>query len=275
MKKNSVFWKICWMLSFAVILFTGCKSEEEAEAPKAPEIPPVSTFMADLSFPTDMEGANNGRLKGEGEHAHWTFAATNVVIWQSVLTVHLAIPVIAFAESFNHDVEYLADEKKWRWAYSFDEGQHTYEAKLYTKLDGDNVRWEMYVSKSDAFENFLWYSGVSALDKTHGSWTVNAYPEHEPKALLLIEWHKEADDIADIKYTNIEEGGNDKGSYIHYGTIAEEDFNTFYDIYLKSQENLVEIDYNTTTKQGRVTSKKHFEDEVWHCWDSSLINIDC
>ena len=48
MKKNSVFWKICWMISFTVIVFTGCESEEDPKAEQSPEIPPLSTFMADL-----------------------------------------------------------------------------------------------------------------------------------------------------------------------------------------------------------------------------------
>jgi hypothetical protein len=46
-------------------------------------------------------------------------------------------------------------------------------------------------------------------------------------------------------------------------------------VYLKSQESLVEIDYHTTTHQGTVVSKKHFGNESTYCWDSALLNVDC
>jgi hypothetical protein len=136
--------------------------------------------MADFPFPTNKEDVKNGRLNGE--YDHWAFASTNVVIWQSILTLNSAIPVIAFHESFNHEAEYLPNEKKWRWTYSFDEGQHTYQANLYAKLDGNQVLWEMYVSKSGVFEDFLWYSGISAVDESLGSWKIYGYPQGDSKA---------------------------------------------------------------------------------------------
>ncbi len=274
MKKNNLFFKTLCMLSMVGVLFVSCESDTP-EAEKAPEIPPVTTFMADLSFPI-QEGGSNGRFHGDGEHSHWGVAATNVVVWQTILTVNLAIPVVAFKESFNHDVEYLADEKKWRWSYSFDHGGHTYEANLYGKLDGDYSKWEMYVSKSDAFENFLWYSGKSALDESHGSWTVYGHPEKGAQtALLDIDWNRKSEEVADIKYTSIEAGGDLEGSYIHYGTTDEGDYPTFYDIYLKSEDNLVEIDYDPATKQGMVISNKYFGDDNIRCWNKELKNMEC
>ena len=229
--------------------------------------------MADFSFQTEQDGAGNGRLNGE--YDHWALAAGNVVFWQSFLTLNLAIPVVAFHKSFDQKAEYVTGEKKWRWTYSFDEGQHTYKAKLIGKLDGDAVKWEMYVTKSGVYEDFLWYSGTSSLDEKHGSWIVYGNPDGDRKPVLSIDWKRESDKIAEIKYTNIQEGSNDKGSYIYYGSTGKSDFDVFYDVNLKSEGSLVEIEYNTTTKIGRVKSKKHFGDELTRCWNSNLVNIEC
>jgi hypothetical protein len=97
MKKNNLLLNTCWSILCFSILLSGCEPDEGGEAEKAPQIPPVSTFMADFSFPANKDDVSNGRLNGE--YDHWTFAAANVVIWQSVLTLNLAIPVIAFHES--------------------------------------------------------------------------------------------------------------------------------------------------------------------------------
>ena len=38
------------------------------------------------------------------------------------------------------------------------------------------------------------------------------------------------------------------------------------------------IEWNTTTLEGRVKSLSYFEDDLWHCWDSyanGLADIDC
>jgi len=43
---------------------------------------------------------------------NWTWAATNVTIWNIVISVNLAIPVAAFKEALKHPGEYQ-DDGSW------------------------------------------------------------------------------------------------------------------------------------------------------------------
>ena len=49
-----------------------------------------------------------------------------------------------------------------------------------------------------------------------------------------------------------------------------EPYQAFYDIYNKGQDNLIEIEMNTNTQEGRVRNLQHFGNEDWHYWDSHL-----
>ncbi|MCK5441521.1 MAG: hypothetical protein KAJ23_06510 [Maribacter sp.] len=37
----------------------------------------------------------------------------------------------------------------------------------------------------------------------------------------------------------------------------------------------VNIEWNSTAFNGRVMAPSHFEDEMWHCWDSSGEDVAC
>nr|WKN39573.1 hypothetical protein K4G66_12810 [Tunicatimonas sp. TK19036] len=256
-------------------MLTSCSKEEEVvdDPGAAPVIPSSATFAMDLSaFPSE-EGANNGRL--EESKMHYGFAAINFVFWQSWLTVHLSVPVVAFKAALDQEATYIPAEKRWVWSFEVSEGQHTYEASLYAKVNDESVQWEMYVSKSDGFQDFLWYKGTSALDGTEGSWTVSIEPEKNAREGLFIEWEKEDDEVASIKYTSIDKDSENKDSYIAYGKTSDVDFDAYYHVYISSEENIMKIDFNSETKIGRVQSQKHFQDDAWHCWNSELADVDC
>lgn len=259
----------------SVSMLTSCSKEEEivGDSGSAPSIPPSATFAMDFStFPSEA-GASNNRL--EENKMHYGFAAINFVFWQSWLTVHLTVPVVAFRAALEQEATYIPAEKRWVWSFEVSEGQHTYEADLYAKVADEAVQWEMYVSKSNGFQDFLWFTGTSALDGTEGSWTVSIEPEKNAREGLLIEWEKEEDEVADIKYTSIDKESENKDSYITYGKTSDADFDTFYHVYLSSEDNLMKIDFHSETKVGRVQSQKHFQDNAWHCWNSYLADIDC
>lgn len=274
-------WNYIWIARVTAIAFlsaamlTSCSKEDEVvdDPGPAPVVPPAATFAMDFStFPTEDE-ASNGRI--EESKAHYGYAAINFVFWQSWLTVHLAIPVVAFKAALEQEATYIPAEQRWVWSYEVSEGQHTYEADLYAKVTDGSVKWEMYVSKSGGFQDFMWYKGTSALDGTKGSWTVSIEPEKNAREGLLIEWEKEDDEIASISYTSIDQGSENEDSYITYGKTSETDFDSFYHVYISSEENLMKIDFNSETKAGRVQSAKYFQDDAWHCWSSQLVDIDC
>jgi hypothetical protein len=258
----------------AGFVFSSCKKEEDilSDPGTAPVLPPASSFVMDFStFPTEQ--STNGRL----EETKWNYgyAAVNFVLWQSLLGVQLAVPVIAFKASFDQEATYIPDEQRWNWSYEVSDGTFAYEANLYAKPTDGKINWEMYISKSGVYEDFLWFEGTSQFDGSGGTWTVNIEPEKDPREALFIEWTKENDEVANIKYTLTDEKNENVNSYITYGKTDGSDFDSFYQVYYAKDENLMKIDYNSETKVGRVQSPGHFQDDAWRCWNSDLIDIDC
>lgn len=259
--------KSALIIAVILMLASGCKKEDKP----APAIPPQSSFVmdfSDFSNPDDTLGSREITT-----YHNWGYSYANVVIWQTLLNVSLAVPVASFVESFNHEAVYHPDQDNWTWSYNVTVGLVVYEAQLTGYLQSDSVVWEMRVTKGTDFADFLWYYGKSALNETGGFWILQENPLN-PNVLLQIDWHKYADGTKDISYTNIRPGAPENGSYIFYGT-ALTDFDRFYQIYGKSADNLTEIEWSSVNKNGHVKDPHHFGDDVWHCWNEVLVDIVC
>ncbi len=260
------------LMSVAIgVLIHGCKKEKE-ENP-APAIPPASTFVMDFSdFPnTDT----TGMVRDVESYKNWWWAATNVGVWNVIITVGLAVPVAAFTESFAHQAVYDPDSTAWVWSYNFVVGGVIHKADLYGSLVADSVYWRMYITKANNFSNFLWYYGKADLLNSGGYWILNKDPLN-PHELLNITWHRDPTaGTSDIQYTNIEEGNPENGGYIYYGITNASPYDAFYNIYNKGQDNLTNILWNRTTKDGQVKDPQHFGDGEWHCWDQNRMDIIC
>ena len=143
----------------------------------------------------------------------------------------------------------------------------------------------MYITKIGigAFEEFLWFSGSSAMDGNSGYWLLNESAE-KPEALLKIDWERTNDEIGNIRYTwvrELDEQENDdmfKDSYLEYG-LQDGDFDAYFEAYAydsnKQDFSDVRIEWSRITFVGRVRSFDYFEDEEWHCWDSNGDDIQC
>ena len=275
------------------LLAVGCgKSDDSVDTTGAPEIPPKSTFVIDFDEFTSMttaaasadsaaynmqllgfSGADTSSpppaVKGTVLRGNWLLAASKVGFWSLLLTAGLILPTAAFVESFNHAPEEQTDGS-WLWPYDVTVTSDTYTAELYGSFVDNEVHWEMYITKEGSYEDFNWYSGVSNLPVTEGTWTLQKNPD-EPHPWIGIEWHRNpTEGTGDIKYTNIEPDNDGNGGYIHYGTTTDETYDAFYNIYNKVTDTLSEIEWNRTTKEGRIK----VGDGDWQYWDSNLYDTD-
>jgi hypothetical protein len=259
-------------------LFVGCGDDSGTGAkPTPPEIPPVSSFVMDFSeFTTSQEYQPSGSDR-VGDHMsmhNWSWAATNVLVWNTLITVGLAVPVAAFIESFNHEPTRQPDGT-WVWDYNFTVNQVVHLAELHGRVVEEEVQWEMYISKEGEYTDFLWYWGASDLGATEGTWTLFDNPT-DPTPLVGIGWHRDpGSGTGDIKYSNVVPEGQENGGYIFYGTTDGDPYDAFYDIYNKGLDNHTEIEWNRTSKAGRVMDANHFGDSDWRCWDSDHQDVSC
>ncbi|MET2984756.1 hypothetical protein [Aureibaculum conchae] len=272
------------LIFFATLLvYTSC--DDTSENTDAPNLPPEGSMVM------DFEDFNNTKTKSLADYnakqadiGNWFYSAAVVGVWNTALFTTLAVPVASFKTAFNHKAVYLGNSK-WQWTYTVDGFTSQYTARLTGELTGNEVHWEMYVAKSGigAFDEFMWFSGVSNTDGKSGYWLLNnsaAFPEN----MLRIDWKVENDEIGNIKYTYIRDLNDERkddefnGSYIIYG-LQTGDFDTFYDVHVYNDDEDtfvdVDIEWNRTNNNGRVMASYHFGDNDWHCWNSEGEDEDC
>ncbi|MDD5571110.1 MAG: hypothetical protein PHD97_08125 [Bacteroidales bacterium] len=268
--KTLVKGKQIFLMIFAISLIatTGCKKDRGP----VPTIPPKSTMQMNL---TEIDSTKTGRgLMRDTTYNNYLHAAGNFVFWNVVLTINLAVPVLAFCESFNHDVEWNKKEKKWIWTYDFYLFAK-YTATLKAKVTGSDVHWEMFISQEKGFQDVLWFTGDSKVDGTAGEWHLN-YNASNPSPYIDIIWHKNAsNDIYDIRYTNVIASDAGNGSYIEYGVTANTPYNGYYTIFDKAKNNTLNIEANLSSHDGHVKDPLHFGDNLWHCWGTDYKNMVC
>ena len=264
---------ILFLIGF-IVLLVSCEDDKTTNPQEeTPTIPPQSSMIIDFSeFPDTSSG--DGLQDVVVSRNNWGWAALNVAVWNSVLTLTLAVPVAAFVEAFNHQPVKQSDGS-WLWQYTVNVQGGMYTAKLYGKTATEGVNWRMLLSRAGVYTDFEWFTGFSNLPATEGTWTLNKDP-NLPSPFLDIEWHRNTvEETTDIKYTKINPTSPGNESYIYYGKTNEIPHNRFYQIFDADENRLIDIKWNYEQLFGRVKDPTHFEDELWHCWDETLNDITC
>lgn len=277
MKKISFF----FALVFCMSLFQSCVKEplDTPTEEVAPELPPEQAFVMPFdgfeSADTSEAVRNVGDSRTLTSFRNWFYAATNVVAWNTAVTLTFAVPVASFKESFNQS-PVPQGNGTWLWSYTHNVDGKNYQTKLYgTILSIDEIKWEMYITQAGAFSDFLWYEGSTYNDNAEASWTLYHRP-YNPEPFIDVAYTRDTGNgVAQIRYTDVSSNQNKNGSYIEFRKGAAMDYNRNYDVYEKDIDNLMEIQWNEGSKDGRVKDLKTFNDEEWHCWDENLMDVDC
>jgi hypothetical protein len=246
-----------------------------------PDIPPSSTFVMEFGD-FSAEGGTGKTIDGVDPTSaqliptsNWLWSAGQVTAWNLVQVVTLAIPVGAYGEAFNHVPTFDSDTGAWIWSYDFVAAGVTHSAALHATTAGGNIEWDMFISKDGEYTDVNWYSGLSNLVGTSGTWRLNRDPQNVTP-FIDIEWNRDpTTGAADIRYTNVVPDGPENGGYIFLEVLVDTENDRHYQIFNRGADNLIDIEWSAATKAGRVMDPAHFGDEAWHCWDGGLQNIDC
>ncbi|HRX86500.1 MAG TPA: hypothetical protein P5572_15870 [Phycisphaerae bacterium] len=265
------------LINTALLNTAGCNSAAPpADTP--PDVPPQSTMLMDFSALPGTDAKATARVQQPFPGTTALYAGGNLVVWNTIITVTLAVPVAAFVASFNTDPVQL-DDGRWQWSYSFMAAGDEFTAKLQADVSNNGVDWFMLVSRSGAYTDFEWFTGHSNLAGTTGAWTLNYPPGNDPenpRQFIFIEWSRDANgDTAQIKYTNVTENAPENGGYIEYGITDNTTYDAFYTIASAGDDHTIAIEFNTDTIAGRVRDEIHFNDADWHCWDTDFQNTEC
>jgi hypothetical protein len=273
MKMKKIF-KLNTVLSFflAVLLIAVSDSCKKDEKDALPELPPVEALMMDFSFFEEGIPQNKSAV---ASYNNIIYAASNVLVWNTVALTVVALPVAAYAEAFNHEAVYLG-ENSWQWLYSLTVQESTYTVKLVSKrISNEEFTLKMVVSKSglNGFENFTWFQGTVRYDGTGAAWDLYENPS-VVNPVLNITWEKDWEkELYAIKYTYLKPGTDLTNGYIEHGVTEDPVFDAYYTISIPA--GTINIEWNRATKAGHVKAPGHFEDSEWHCWNEYLLDVSC
>lgn len=259
---------------------TGCKKKKG----DPPVLPPAESMTID--FTNFESGKKSGDLysvaKGV-ENSNWEFAALVAGYFKAVGVITLAVPVASFKLAIDQTPVWL-EEKTWQWSFNVSVLSVTYKARLVGLIRTSDVQWKMYVTRegTGGFAEFLWFEGTSKLDGTGGQWILNHSSQFQ-EPVLQIDWTKTGTAMGTVKYTYVRNLTDNrtadpfKTSYIEYGKTASTTYNAYYTIrYFNGQTfSDMNVEWNTTGKNGRVKCQPYFGDTNWYCWNSNYINIVC
>ncbi len=260
------------------LLFVGCSDDDPTgPAEEAPPLPPQSSFV--MNFDDFDRGDGVSPLFGKRTQSetkdYWFRAAFQIGIWDALLNLALIVPAASFVAAFGQDPVWQPEDNSWNWAYSFTAGGVEHSAVLNGRVDGDQVFWIMTISKESEYTDFEWYTGISQLDRSAGSWNLNHSPT-DPRPFLAIEWtYDDAADTGTLKYTNVIPENPNNGGYISYGSTTDNEYDRFYNLYNVPNANLVEIEWHHIDGDGRIRDPHFYGDNNWRCWDESQNDVEC
>ena len=261
------------ILIFSTGIFPGCKKDKG----QAPELPPMESMTIDFSnFSLQKKSVDFIYNQKGAENSNWEFAASVAGMWNLIVSTTLAVPIATFKLAITNAPVYLS-EKTWQWSYSATVLTVVYNARLTGEIRTSDVLWKMFISKegNGGFTDFLWFEGTSKLDGTGGQWKL--YQSYQsPGAILQIDWTKSGNSIGTVKYTYVKNPDPFRTSFIEYG-LTSGALNAYYTIHyyngLKFSD--VNVEWNTTTHNGRLKCFDYLGDDSWYCWDTNKINAIC
>ncbi len=249
------------------LILTNCKDEDDETAP---ELPSESTIVIDFS-----DFVSKSKIFSDKADANWEFASSNLEYWDSIISDRYSLPVQAYSEAQNIDKPEYITYKVWYWQNDFIISEDTIKGQIYeSMIEDDSLYIEVFMSKTTDTIDFRWFSGGGDLGLTKGNWTFRDSVENKNDC-LLVEWSNIADTL-EVKYTNILTGDDKNGDNIYSKNVnGISGFDSYLQICYKTAADTIEIEWNTTSKEGRVKNLLQFGDELWHCWDGNLNDIVC
>lgn len=254
-----------YLILFILVTFLfSCKKDEKEDIPF---VPPVSTMSVDFSFLSSKKSSWINLT-------NWQYSTVSLAVWDNILNNNCALPIISFEKTIDQKASSLSS-KEWEWVNKFTADTLTIRSKLIGKIVNDSVEWKLYISSTGiklSTPDFLWIEGKSAYNQSGGWWLINEKPS-TPNPYIKISWENINGDTFN-KFIIVKQGDPDCGQYLEYGTRNNAVYNAFYTLKIHN-DNFISIELNKENKEGRIKSEFIFNNSLWHCWNSSFVNIHC
>ena len=258
-----------------IILLLNCLYSCKKNKGEPPVPPPYQSMIIDFNNFSSKKKSLDIIPGGKGtENTTWVFASTVAGVWSTLIESNLTIPIDSYRPIAGNNPVFLSD-KLWQWSYNFNSGGSSYKAKLTGQISGSGALWKMYITKdiSGGFTDFLWFEGTSNSDGSSGQWIFDQSPQSAGN-MFQDDWTRSGTSITSVKYSYLKNDSY-KGSYISY-VLMTGIYDASYNIHFSnSLYSNADVEWNTTTKNGRLKCTDYLQDQNWYCWDSNKINILC
>lgn len=231
---------------------TTCEKEPTKPAAVAPDLPPVESLQADLSF--FKLNSNSTLNKATLSKSNFFAAVFRVSAINLTVLAASAVPTAVLTAALTQPAE-LKSDGKWHWIFHATEGPLTFSVDLAGWIDTPNGEavWEAYISSNahlPPLEHFLWFEGRAKLSNKEGWWTF--YDHQSPDSLLAtlkVEWDLNDENDRELTFTRVKVGSKNYGDYLKYGIELTDHFLIYYDA---STNRTNTIYWNSETRAGYI-----------------------
>jgi hypothetical protein len=262
------------LLSLGVMIIflmglTTCEKEPTEPGDVAPELPPVQSMQADLSF---FKTTPNFTLNKTILSKHnYIAAAARVVVINTTVILASVVPTTVLAAALSQQPT-LKEDGKWHWIFTAKEGLNTFSVDLAGWIDTPNVEvvWEVYISSNTHtpdLDHFLWYHGRSKIGNKEGWWIF--HDDKSPDSLvevIKVDWEIPDENESELIFSNVKLASNEYGDYLKYGIELTDRFLIYFDA---SENRTNTIYWNAETKAGYI-EWFDYNDGVKSDWDENL-----
>lgn len=261
MRKYLNFRSLAAIVLSVSILFTVTSCDKEP-VDERPELPPVESMVMDFSDFAEPAGGAKGTLN---TYANFTYSYLTVGVMNFAAAIVTVLPLTAYAVALQQTPVYVGD-LTWEWSFDFPLNNVNYTATLTgARINNQEFSMEMVIAFAASPDTGVkWFDGVVRYDHTRATWTIY---KNGTTGVLEIEWNNDfVTEEADLTYTLTDPEHAENGSYISLAYMSDEFFDAAYTVSLVA--GMTNIEWNTTTIEGRVKAPVHFGDDAWHCWDT-------
>jgi hypothetical protein len=262
------------ILSIALIN-TSCSKEEQGEQP---DLPPAETMMM---FFTDFQTIPGGSVKGSEAklvgftYENFTYAYNQLRFWNSLTLSTMLIPYSAYEYALQQEPEYVGNNA-WEWSFTIMAGDQEFIATLTGKrLDNEKFSMVMNLALSSVpLVKMKYFEGICRYDHTIASWDIYEFNGPTSVKTIEIDWSKDFETgDANLMYTYVKPGEEETDHKITWNMDPDATYDASYYIDLKDTDTYIE--WNTTSKAGRVKVEETGGGFDWSCWNEFLQDITC
>jgi len=256
-------------LLMVLLALTTCEKKPTNPEDVSPELPPVQSMSADLSFFKTMHNA--GLNKTTLSKNNFTAAAVRVALINTTVILGSAVPASVLAIALSQHPQ-LKDDGKWHWIFNASQGINNFTVDFVGWIDTPAAEavWEVYISSNThtpELSDFLWFQGRSKIGSKEGWWLF--HDDKSPDSLIdviRVDWQIADETESKLIFTNVKASDSKFGDYLKYGI----ELSDRYLIYFDASENQTNTIYwNADTREGYI-EWFNYNNGIKSYWDENL-----